>query len=119
MKRPLLLLACALSMTASAAVPVTISFYYPTGKAPYCRGKVKNLPVFRPWHSVALSHDLLRKYPCGTRLLVRFDKSLFGTRMVYVTVQDRTAARFSNRVDMLVSPGENAHDYGLRSGSIR
>lgn len=115
MKRLTLLLALLLGTSHAA----TASFYYPTGQHSACAKSKRSPRTLGPWAQVALSPDLMRRYPCGTRVYVRFARPVAGVRGFHATVYDRTAARFRGRVDVLVARHEPARTYGLRSVTIR
>lgn len=63
---------------------------------------------------VAVSRDLLRRFPCGSRL-----RLTVAGRTRTVTVNDTMAARWTMKVDVLMASRQAALNFGRQSGSVQ
>ena len=78
----------------------------------YCKLGDRNYRL--PHNAVALSPDLLRRYPCGTPVRVT-------TRSGYVyhgIVADKTSNRFSRTADLRFASRRAALRFGVQGGTI-
>lgn len=91
-----LVLVLALPAPAEAARHVTATFYTQTGNTPAC-GQLR-----KPYVQVAVSRDLLRHYPCGTRIGVWLARPFAGRWVLTAVVSDTTGPRARDTVDVLV-----------------
>lgn len=63
---------------------------------------------------VAVSRDLLREHPCGSRVQL-----FVAGRWRTYTVWDTMNARFTNRIDILMGTYRQAVNFGVRQGNVR
>ncbi|AEB11274.1 hypothetical protein [Marinithermus hydrothermalis] len=72
----------------------------------------------RPWAHVALSPDLLERYPCGTRVRVILDEPVADRRAFEAVVGDTMSSRWEKTVGVYVGPDEPAVAYGVTTGRL-
>lgn len=74
--------------------------------------------VAAPWQSVALSRDLLKRFPCGSEVLLELQKPVAGQQAIYARVSDTMSAREANTVNIFVGQDEPALEYGGTEGVL-
>lgn len=89
-----------------------IGFSFATGGEGACG------TVLEPWLHVAVSRDILARYPCGSELTVALDEEVAGRSSVQVVVGDTMGSSFSRTVNIYVSPDEPAFEYGVQTGRL-
>ncbi len=104
----ILALLLALGTSAEAARQVSTTFYTRSGKTPAC-GKHR-----APFVQAAVSRDLLKQYPCGTRIGIWLDRPVAGRWVLTAVVSDTTGKGARNTVDILVP----SHALAVRAGRI-
>ena len=114
MIRPLFALLLCLTASAQAAQPVSATFYTRTGNTPACGTHRAAHPSTAPIQ-LAVSRDLLRTYPCGTRVGIRLARPIAGRWVITAVVSDTTGPRARNTIDILAPSRAQA----LRWGRVR
>ena len=89
-----------------------VGFSYVTGGAGACS------VVLEAWQHVAVSTDILEKYPCGTRLSVVLGESVAGRDRVSVVVADTMPPTKARTVNIYVGADEPALEYGVIDGRL-
>lgn len=89
-----------------------IGFSFATGGEGACG------TVLEPWLHVAVSRDILARYPCGSELTVALDEEVAGRGSVQVVVGDTMGSSFSRTVNIYVGPDEPAFEYGVQTGRL-
>ena len=89
-----------------------IGFSFVTGGAGACG------MVLEPWKHVAVSRDILAKYPCGSTFSIQLDKSVAGRDSFRAVVGDTMNPVHNLTVNVYVATDEPALEYGLQDGSL-
>ena len=89
-----------------------VGFSFVTGGAGACG------IVLEPWEHVAVSPDILERYPCGTVLTLELDDSVAGRSSAQVTVADTMPPTKVRTVNVYVGADEPALEYGVQSGRV-
>ncbi len=90
----------------------SIGFSYVTGGAGACG------VTLEAWKHVAVSRDILKKYPCGTKLTISIDKSINGHKSFIAIVGDTMNKKHSRTVNIYVAKSEPALEYGRQTGNL-
>ena len=90
----------------------SIGFSYVTGGAGACG------ITLEAWKHIAVSRDILAKYPCGTRLTIKIDKEVNGHRSFTAIVGDTMNKKHVKTVNIYVAKSEPALKYGRQSGNL-
>ena len=89
-----------------------IGFAYATGAAGAC-----GVPL-SAWNFIAVSRDLLARYPCGTAVTLTLNDEIAGRREVTAQVGDTMGAEITDTVNIFVAEDEPALEYGVTSGTL-
>ena len=89
-----------------------IGFSFVTGNAHACG------VVLEAWEHVAVSRDLLERYPCGSQVTITFDEPVDGRSSVTAVVGDTMNPDTTNTVNIYVGQGEPAQQYGVQAGQL-
>lgn len=89
-----------------------IGFAYATGAVGAC-----GVPL-TAWEYVAVSRDLLERYPCGTAVTLTLEDATAGRSEVVAQVGDTMGADISDTVNIFVGQDEPALEYGVTSGTL-
>lgn len=71
-----------------------------------------------PWVHVAVSRDILERYPCGSEVTVVLDEPVAGRRSVRATVADTMGPATRRTANLYVDPSEPANEYGVTTGRL-
>jgi 3D (Asp-Asp-Asp) domain-containing protein len=116
LKRRLLLSAALMWAAFTEAAPASrVSFYvaYSQKSLSACGATMRG-----SWRQIAVSRDLRRRYPCGSRVRVTLKTPKGGVRSFIATVNDTTHRRWRSTVDILITSADEAMSYGVTSGTI-
>lgn len=110
-----LLALTALSGSAGAVTHAGLntSFYQAHGRRSAC-GATRGA-----WAQVAVSRDLVRALPCGTRVRVSLQRPTGGVRSFTAVVWDRLGPGANRSVDVLVGHREPARNFGRTRATVR
>jgi 3D (Asp-Asp-Asp) domain-containing protein len=89
-----------------------IGFAYATGTAGAC-----GVPL-TAWNYIAVSRDLLGRYPCGTAVTLMLEDEIAGRTEVLAQVGDTMGADITDTVNIFVAEDEPALEYGVTSGTL-
>ncbi len=89
-----------------------IGFSYVTGGPGACG------VILEPWEHVAVSRDILEKYPCGSSISIALDKNTAGRDSFTAIVGDTMSSIHSLTVNVYVGTDEPALNYGIRDGKL-
>lgn len=89
-----------------------VGFAYTTGDEGAC-----GVPL-QAWQHLALSRDLLARYPCGTVVTLTLEDAVAGRSMVRAQVGDTMGADISGTVNIFVGEDEPALEYGVTRGAL-
>lgn len=70
------------------------------------------------WKHVAVSRDILEKYPCGSSITVALDKAVAGRDSFTAVVGDTMNPIHDLTVNVYVATDEPALNYGVRDGQL-
>lgn len=90
----------------------SIGFSYVTGGAGACG------ITLEAWKHVAVSRDILAKYPCGTKITISIDKSINSHKSFEAIVADTMNKKHSRTVNIYVAKSEPALEYGRQTGNL-
>jgi len=90
----------------------SIGFSYVTGGAGACGVTLK------AWRHVAVSRDILAKYPCGSKITINIDKPIAGHSSFKAIVGDTMNKKHTKTVNIYVGKDEPALEYGRQKGSL-
>lgn len=71
-----------------------------------------------PWQHVAVSRDILERYPCGSEVTVVLDETVAGRRSVRATVADTMGPTAERTANIYIDPSEPAAEYGVTTGRL-
>jgi 3D (Asp-Asp-Asp) domain-containing protein len=74
--------------------------------------------ILESWKHVAVSRDILAKYPCGSTLTIKLDKSVAGRNSFTAIVGDTMNPAHDLTVNVYVGTDEPALQYGVRDGAL-
>ncbi|CAN5899010.1 hypothetical protein BH24DEI2_BH24DEI2_13910 [soil metagenome] len=74
--------------------------------------------VLEPWRHVAVSRDILAKYPCGSEVTIDLDEPVAGRSSFRAVVGDTMNPSNVRTVNIYVSPDEPALQYGVAAGRL-
>lgn len=89
-----------------------VGFSFVTGGAGACS------VVLEAWQHVAVSRDILERYPCGSEITVILDDPVDGRKEVTLTVADTMNPVNSRTVNIYVGEDEPALEYGVNTGRL-
>lgn len=89
-----------------------VGFAYTTGGEGAC-----GVPL-AAWQHLALSRDLLARYPCGTTVTLTLEDEVAGRSTVRAQVGDTMGADISGAVNIFVGEDEPALEYGVTRGTL-
>jgi len=89
-----------------------IGFSFVTGGAGACG------IVLEPWRHVAVSRDILARYPCGTRISIRMDEMVAERQYFTAIVADSMNPSNTKTVNIYVGQEEPALQYGVQDGQL-
>jgi 3D (Asp-Asp-Asp) domain-containing protein len=89
-----------------------IGFSYVTGGSGACG------MVLEPWKHVAVSRDILERYPCGSSISVHLDKAVADRDNLTAIVGDTMNPIHQLTVNIYVGTDEPALKYGVRGGQL-
>lgn len=89
-----------------------VGFAYTTGEEGAC-----GVPL-QAWQHLALSRDLLARYPCGTTVTLTLEDAVAGRSTVRAQVGDTMGADISGTVNIFVAEDEPALEYGVTRGAL-
>lgn len=89
-----------------------VGFAYATGGEGAC-----GVPL-TAWQHLALSRDLLVRYPCGTTVTLTLEDAVAGRSTVRAQVGDTMGADISGTVNIFVGEDEPALEYGVTRGTL-
>ena len=89
-----------------------IGFSFVTGNAHACG------VVLEAWEHVAVSRDLLERYPCGSEITLTLDEPVNGRSSVTAVVGDTMNPDNVNTVNIYVGTDEPAQTYGVQTGQL-
>ena len=89
-----------------------IGFSFVTGGAGACG------IVLEPWRHVAVSRDILARYPCGTRISIKMDEMVAERQYFTAIVADSMNPSNSKTVNIYVGQDEPALQYGVQDGQL-
>ena len=103
--------------TAAPAAPGSvqlerIGFSFVTGNTHACG------VVLEAWQHVAISRDLLERYPCGSEVTLTLDEPVDGRSTVTAVVGDTMNPDNANTVNIYVGTDEPAQEYGVQTGQL-
>ncbi len=90
----------------------SIGFSYVTGGSGACG------ITLEAWKHVAVSRDILAKYPCGSKITINIDKTIAGHSSFTAIVGDTMNSKHSKTVNIYVGRDEPALEYGRQEGSL-
>jgi len=90
----------------------SIGFSYVTGGAGACG------ITLEAWKHVAVSRDILAKYPCGSEITINIDKPIAGHSSFKAIVGDTMNKKHTKTVNIYVGKNEPALEYGRQEGSL-
>lgn len=74
--------------------------------------------VLEPWRHVAVSRDILAKYPCGSEVTIDLDEPVAGRSSFRAVVGDTMNPSNVRTVNIYVAPDEPALQYGVAAGRL-
>jgi 3D (Asp-Asp-Asp) domain-containing protein len=74
--------------------------------------------ILKPWKHVAVSRDILEKYPCGSSITIQLDKAVAGRNSLTAVVGDTMNPIHELTVNIYVDTNEPALNYGVRDGQL-
>ena len=89
-----------------------VGFSFVTGNAHACG------VVLEAWQHVAVSRDLLERYPCGSEVTITLDEPIDGRTTVNATVGDTMNPDTIDTVNIYVGTDEPAEAYGVQTGRL-
>ena len=89
-----------------------VGFSFVTGNAHACG------IVLEAWEHVAVSRDLLERYPCGSEITLTLDESVDGRSSITAVVGDTMNPNNANTVNIYVGTDEPAQTYGVQTGQL-
>ncbi len=90
----------------------SIGFSYVTGGSGACG------VTLEAWKHVAVSRDILAKYPCGSEITINIDKPIAGHSSFKAIVGDTMNKKHTKTVNIYVAKDEPALEYGRQEGSL-
>ncbi len=89
-----------------------VGFSFAAGELGAC-----SIPL-EPWRHVAVSRDILGRYPCGSEVNVILDDEVAGRNSLRAIVGDTMGSSVSRTVNIYVAPEEPALEYGVQTGRL-